>query len=208
MSEGKVAERPPALFTGISTYQDPKGRYSIRYASDWNEFELSEERDGVMYAPPQTGDDPKTWLSIWCTELRTSVVAEDLDLLDAAFAEGLLQQQNLQIEETSNEVISDLIKLERVYTYEEDGAVRKRKTWVLYVGKWQIVLIWQGENSEEYEYWLPMVNYSLWSFNISPALWFATDRDLAGYGQQVVPPVPTADAAKQTPASPDPEDDQ
>jgi hypothetical protein len=43
-----------------------------------------------------------------------------------------------------------------------------------------IVIAYQGSSVEEYAYWLAMANYSYATFYLPEALWFATDRDLAG----------------------------
>jgi hypothetical protein len=51
------------------------------------------------------------------------------------------------------------------------------------VDKWQIALTYQGSSPEEYEYWFALANYSFATFTIPEALWFATDRDLIGYGR-------------------------
>ena len=178
-----MVERPPAAFRGIDTYRDPAGKFSVRFPSDWHQFELSEERDGVMYAPAAA--EPKTWFAVWTAPLEEAAVAEDLELLRDALAEGLAQLPECSVESEADDVIGNLIKFERVYTFREDGELRKRKAWIMYVAEWQMIVMYQAENLEEYEYWLAMANYLFWSFNIPEALWFATDRDLAGYGQTV-----------------------
>lgn len=43
------------------------------------------------------------------------------------------------------------------------------------------MLVWQGSTVDEYDYWLPMGNYSYATFEIPEALWFATDRDLKAF---------------------------
>jgi hypothetical protein len=37
-----------------------------------------------------------------------------------------------------------------------------------------------GSSPEENQYWFAMANYAFLTFEIPEALWFATDRDLAG----------------------------
>jgi hypothetical protein len=111
-------------------------------------------------------------------------VAEDLEHLRLGVSEGLAQLADCKVEAASEVVLGNLIKFERVFTFRVDGAVRKRKLWMLYVDKWLIVLTWQGSSEEEYEYWLAMANYSFATFNLPEALWFATDRDLGGHPQE------------------------
>jgi hypothetical protein len=171
-----MTDRPPRpRFYGIRTYIDPDGRFRFRYPTGWHEFAL-EDREGVMYAPE--AENPRTWFSVWITALDEAVVAEDIEDLRAGVDEGLAQLSDCQVESASEQVLSNLIKFERVYTFADEGTIRKRKVWLLYVDRWLIVATWQGETVEEYHYWLPMGNYAFAHFTLPPELWFATDRDL------------------------------
>jgi hypothetical protein len=173
-----MAERRPAYFTGVSTYQDPLGRFSVRYPTDWHQFAL-DGREGVMFAPD--ANDLHTALTAWVAPLEHPVAAEDLEELKAGVAEGLARLPDCRIESASEVVLGNLIKFERVFTLSEDGVVRKRKLWLLYVDKWLISLTWQGATEADYEHWFSMANYSFATFNLPEALWFATDRDLVGH---------------------------
>lgn len=173
-----MTTRPPPRFTGVTTYRDPLGRFSFRYPTDWLTYGL-EGMEGVRYAP--RADDPDTWLTAWIAPLAESVVAEDLEDLRQGVAEGLASLDDCQVESESEIVLGNLIKFERVFTVRDGEVRRKRKLWLLYVDRWQIVLTWQGASPEEYEYWLPMANYSFATFTLPEALWFSTDRDLMGY---------------------------
>jgi len=175
-----MTQRPPPRFTGVTTYQDPKGRYSLRFPTDWQRYDL-EGREGIRYAPRT--DDPDTWFTAWVSKLEEKVVAEDLDDLKAGVQEGLEQLTDCVVASESDVVLGNLIKFERIFTFRENGAIRKRTVWLLYVDVWLISLTWQGSSEEEYEYWLPMANYAYATFNLPEALWFATDRDLVGYGR-------------------------
>lgn len=170
-----MAERQPPRFYGVTTYQDPLGRYSFRYPTGWLTFDL-EGRDGIRVAP--SDDDPETWFTAWVTPLDEAVVAEDLDTLRGGVIEGLASLSDCTVESESEIVLGNLIKFERVFSFRDGEAVRKRKFWILYVDKWLIMLTWQGSSEEEFEYWLPMANYAFATFNLPEALWFATDRDL------------------------------
>lgn len=190
-------------FTGVSTYQDPVGRFSVRYPDDWQRFEIKESvpkkrrrsarlamakkarednplpvREGFGVAPDP--DDPHTTFTAWVSPLSTSVVAEDIEELRLGVDAGLAQLAGCTVERASEDVISNLIKFERVYTFQDGDAVRKRRQWLLYVDTWLMCLTWQGSNPRAYQYWLAMVNYSFHTFELPHALWFATDRDLAG----------------------------
>src|SRR5712692_9984209 len=143
-----MAERPPPRFVGVDTYKDPLGRFSFRFPTDWVRFSPP-DREGVMFSTPK--GDPFTSLSVWVSKLDESVVAEDLDDLRNGVNEGLSELPDCQVESEYEDVLSNLIKFERVFTFREYGAMRKRKLWLLYVDVWLIVLTWQGSSPEEYE---------------------------------------------------------
>jgi hypothetical protein len=172
-----MAEREAPRFTGISTYRDRMGRFSVRYPTDWALYDL-EGQDGAMFVP--NAADPQSSFSARITALDERVLAEDLEDLKAGVSEGLAKLSGCQVEESSELVIKNMIRFERVFTFREEGATRKRKLWLVYADKWLIVLTWQGSSAEEYEYWLAMVNYCFATFLLPDALWFATDRDLSG----------------------------
>ena len=171
--------RPPPRFYGVTTFRDPLGRFSFRYPTHWQRSDL-EGKDGIRVSP--TAADPDTWITASAEPLEVQVVAEDLESLTKGIAEGLAALPDCVVEEQSEVILGNLIKFDRVFTFNESGNVRKRKFWILYVDKWQIILSWQGSTPDEYEYWLPMAVYAYNTFELPEALWFATDRDLVGKG--------------------------
>ncbi|GAB3398900.1 hypothetical protein [Flindersiella endophytica] len=174
MSE-QERENPPR-FRGVTTHRDPLGRFSFRYPSTWNEFDLTEDREGVLFSPESS--EPATYFAAWVSELPEHVVAEDASVLASGVAEGLAELDSCTVLESKDDVLSNLVKFERIYTFVEDGVVRKRRVWMLYVDTWQIVLVYQGSSPEEYDYWISMGNYAFATFELPQELWFATDRDL------------------------------
>jgi len=143
---------------------------------------LDNDREGVLHSPE--AENPKTFFSVWISLLEEPAVAEDMEELRQGIDEGLSQLPGCQVEAGKDDALSNLLKFERVYTFEENGATRKRKVWILYVDKWLMVVTWQGSSPEEYKYWYPMANYCFNTFTLPEALWFATDRDLAGSTRQ------------------------
>jgi len=145
-------------------------------------------REGFGFAPDMR--DPATVFTVWAAPLGESVVAEDLDDLQAGVDEGLQALEDCTVEAAGNTVLGNLIRFERIYTFRErqgagdpndpndPGVVRKRKQWLLYVDKWLICLTWQGSSVEEYRYWFAMANQSFLTFELPTALWFYTDREL------------------------------
>lgn len=209
-ASSRPAQPEAPRFTGVIIHRDPKGRFTIRYPSDWAVFEIAERparrrrsarhrrdqpasearpgaatgpaavpipsREGIGFAPDPA--DPHTVFTIWVSPLQEPAVAEDLDELKAGVDEGLSQLDGCQVEAGSETVLGNLIRFERVYTFREGGAVRKRKQWLLYVDRWLMCLTWQGSTVERYRHYFAMANYSFLTFELPEALWFATDREL------------------------------
>lgn len=173
-----MSKRPGPRFVGVRTHIDPLGRFTFRYPTGWHAFELEDNREGVMYSP--IANNPQTYFAVWVTKMPESVMVDDFDDLLAGISEGLNGLPGFMLEEAGNDFFGNLLKFDRVYTFEDNGVRRKRHVWLLYVDVWQIVVTFQGETPEEYAYWLPMGNSSFNSFNLPPALWFATDRGLNG----------------------------
>jgi hypothetical protein len=149
-----------------------------RAAQTATEAEPLPVREGFGFAPDPT--DAATSFTAWVSPLGEKVVAEDLEELKAGVDAGLAALADCRVEVASDDTLSNLIKFERVYTFAEDGAVRKRRQWLLYVDTWLMCLTWQGSSPATYQYWLAMANQSFFGFELPQALWFATDRDLAG----------------------------
>jgi hypothetical protein len=174
-----MSKRPSRpRFTGVRTHIDPLGRFTHRYPTGWHSFELEDNRDGTMYSPSAT--NPQTYFAVWSTKMEDSVVVEDFDDLLMGITEGLNSLPGFKLMESGNDFFGNLMKFDRVFTFEDNGVRRKRHVWLLYVDIWQIVVTFQGETPEEYHYWLPMGNYCFNSFNLAQELWFATDRELNG----------------------------
>lgn len=181
-------QRQRPRFTGVATYRDPAGRFSVRYPSDWYAFPLagtasgdeptptSAEPQGVSFAP--NPDDQFTCLQVWATQLDQAVVAEDAETLRLGIDDGLAQLTDAKAETAEEVVLGNLLKFERVFTFREGESLRKRRTWVIYADTIQIVLTWQGSTVEEYHYWLAMANYSFSTFQLPDLIWFSTDREL------------------------------
>lgn len=172
-----MAQRESPKFTGVTIHRDRLGRYAVRYPTGWQQTPV-EGRDGVMFLP--NPNDSETSLSVWVEQLEHRAVAEDLHSLAEGVAEGLARLDGCLVEESSDVVIDNLIKFDRVFTFRAGGALRKRRAWLLYADEWLIVLTWQASSPDEYAHWEAMANYSFATFEIPPALMFATDREVAG----------------------------
>lgn len=171
-----MTTRPTPKFTGVDTYKDRLGRYTVRYPSDWHIFDIEAKPDGVLFSP--SANNTHTYVAAWAEDLGFDVEAKDLNDIVKAFDQGLESLDACDIIESNDVVIGNLIKLERFYTYNDNGVIRKRKVWAMYVSHWLMVLTYQGETIEEWEHWYPMANQSYFHFVIPMELWFASDRDL------------------------------
>lgn len=173
-----MSQRQRPRFTGVDTYIDPGGRFTFRFPKGWHQFELEDDREGVLFAPDPAA--PRTWFAVWVERLEEHVVAEDYDDLRSGVEEGLAALPAFRLEEERDDLLENLVKFERIFTFDENGVTRKRKLWILYVDIWQIVATFQAENEAEWEHWFAMGNHSFHSFNIPTELWFSVDRDLQG----------------------------
>jgi len=160
-------------FKGIHTYQDPQGRFEFRHPWEWEESELEDDRDGLIVSPIDADDE--TYFAVWVTPLETSVVADDLPVLREGLDAGLAKLDDVAVESSDEKTYNNIVRLERLLTFTENGVRRKRRIWALYADYWQFVVAFQGSTVNEYEYWLPMGNYCFTSFNLPEALWYATD---------------------------------
>ena len=187
-----TAPRPTPKFVGVDTYRDAQGRYSVRYPSDWHQFDIDFGRDGRLFSPSAT--NTHTYVAIWIDQLQFTAEANDATDLAEAFEKGLMQLPACTILERADAVIGNLIKFERFYTFEENGVTRKRKVWAMYVDKWLMVLTYQGETVDEWEHWYGMANQSFHHFVIPTELWFATDREINCAGIPVAAKTPRGKA--------------
>lgn len=166
-------ERP--TYTGLRIYNDPYGRFQFQYPKEWHRFDLKDHRDGVMYSPQAS--DPTTWFAVWASELPYPVIADDVDLLREGVNEGLTRLPDLHVEFESEDVTGNLCRFKRIYTFNDQGHVRKRQVWMVYVYRWLFVLMAQGASPEAYQHWAMMLNDCLDSFDLAEALIFASDPE-------------------------------
>jgi hypothetical protein len=167
-----AALRKPALFTGVATYTDPRGRYTFRYPSDWIAV-TNASGDGVAFVP--NAGDPNTVLISHATEIPHAVGSRDLAILGRQVDAELGRLPNAVIREPNDEAVGEALRLERVVSFRDGAATRERKVRVLIAGSWQLELIWQGATVDDYDYYLPQANYALTWFTLAPSLWSAFD---------------------------------
>ncbi len=177
-----VRETPK--WTGILTHRDPKGRFSVRFATDWAWFDIDRpwnvddaRCEGVGAAP--NPEDPASVLEMWVAPLGFAVREGDFAELRDSVETSLANLDSCQVLGSEDIVIDNLIKFVRVYTFREGDVTRKRQQWLIYAHTWLFSLTWQGSSVEEYEYWYAMANQSFHTLEMPQELMFATDRDFA-----------------------------
>jgi hypothetical protein len=72
----------------------------------------------------------------------------------------------LQIESADDSQNGARLTFERVFTFQDGGAVRKRHIRLIYVGATLYSLIAQGAGEDAYTYWLSMLNYCYRTFEL------------------------------------------
>ncbi|GAB4114455.1 MAG: hypothetical protein Fur005_46410 [Roseiflexaceae bacterium] len=186
-----TTNRPTPKFTGVDTYRDPKGRFQFRFPMNWHRYDLADKREGVLFSPESS--NPQNWFSVWITDLKEKIVAEDMPVLRKGVEQGLSQLSNVQVEYATDDTLQNLVKFERIFTFDQNGTTRKWRQWQLYVDRWLMVVTFQGETPAEYDYWFPIANHSFLNFVLPEALWYAVDRDLAGVNRPGTPSAASSD---------------
>jgi hypothetical protein len=53
-TDSSAAERETPKFTGVTVHRDPRGRFAVRYPTDWHTFEIRSDEPVVAAAPEGT----------------------------------------------------------------------------------------------------------------------------------------------------------
>lgn len=153
------------VFTGLLVHRDLKYRYSFLFPEGWHNYELeSDGGRGRIFSPYP--DDVVTSFSIEARDLGVKVTGEDLPTLREGLERGLEQLPEIAIEKREDYAIGDLIGLEYWFTFRdaESDTIRKRWLRLVYQGQIQVRLIAQGADTAQFDYWLPMFNQAMRTF--------------------------------------------
>ena len=151
-------------FEGLVLCQDKKWMYFFWYPKGWHRYDLGEGREGVLCSPMD--GEPTTFFAVEVWQLPVGVTADDLDTLREGVEEGLASLPGLEIELADESVGSRLITFERVFTFRDGSVTRKRRIRLIYDDNRLYSLMSQGATVEEYERWLPMLNYCHLTFQL------------------------------------------
>ena len=140
-------------YTGMTCHRD-KGGYAVWLPSDWVQFELKRSHHGFLFSPYK--DDLNTSILIEKRTLKYVTTEKDMPLLREAFQQGILALPGAEIESQDEDLSKTINVFDARFTY-LDGENR-RKRWVrnIYWGEGQLILVAQGRDVKDYEYWLPM----------------------------------------------------
>lgn len=167
-------------FTGLVVHRDLQYRYSFLLIEGWHSRELeSDGGRGRIYAPRP--DDIVTSFSVEARDLGTAVVEDDLPTLREGVEQGLHQLPELAIEKREDYAIGTLVGLEYWFTFREAESNATRKRWLrlAYQGQIQVRLIAQGASPADFDYWLPVFNGAMRTFQFAD--WWA---EMTGHSWQ------------------------
>jgi len=177
------------VFTGLVVHRDLRYRYSFLLPEGWHDLELdTQEGRGRIFTPD--ADDVSTSLSVEARDLGTTITGT----LREGLEEGLHQLHDLTIEKQEDYAIGALVGFEYWFTFREaaDGPLRKRWLRLAYQGQIQVRMIAQGATPEAFEYWLPLFNQAIRTFQFAD--WWA---EMTGHSwqQSLVGDVPDDEVA-------------
>jgi hypothetical protein len=182
-------------FTGLEIYRDLTYRYSLLYPLGWHQLELeSEDGAGVILSP--VADDIANNLSIEARDLGVTITPEDLDTIREGFREGIASLPDVVIEAEDEFAIGDTISTEATVTYRDGDATRKRRVRLVYKGSTQVRLIAQAASPADYDYWLPMFNQMIRTFQYAD--WWAEITGFAWLPSMQMDPVENGDGPTTT----------
>jgi hypothetical protein len=200
-----MTERPAVpSFTGLEIYRDLTYRYSLLYPMGWHQLELeTTEGAGVILAPEP--DDTTTSFSIEARDLGVDVTPEDLETLREGFWEGIDSLSDVAVEAEDDFGIGDTVSIEATFTYRDGEATRKRRVRLVYRGSTQVRMIAQGASPAEYDYWLPMFNQMMRTFQYAD--WWAEITGFAWLPSMTMDLVEDEDVPNAATAAPNPDNE-
>lgn len=140
-----------ALWTGERIFWDDEWDYSFFHERTWFEYDFEDGRPGVILSPDES--NPVNLFSVQPSDLGMEVTEDDLPVLAEGFLSGLQKLPGCKIESQEEVASRFFIRLEAVYTFEENGERRKRWCRLIYQGTRRYLLIAQGASPEDYQYW-------------------------------------------------------
>lgn len=148
----KQKDRP--RYRGMKAHVDKEGGFVLWLPSDWRKIEMREGHQGVIFTPHEDRFD--TCFMAEKHNLDYSVTEDDVPTLREGFRQGLESLPENDIEWQNEHITPTLKTFEARFTFLDDGQRRKRWVRTIYWAKGNLVLIAQGADPDEFEYWRPM----------------------------------------------------
>jgi hypothetical protein len=148
-------KRNGPVYTGMRKYASNEGGYAVWLADDWRKIDMVDGRDGWIFTPYPDHFD--TCFACEKHILDFKVTPEDVKLLSDGFESGIKSLPDVEILEKKYDSGKRVVILEAKFTFTENGKRRKRWVKSMYWDEANLVLMAQGADEEDYEYWLPML---------------------------------------------------
>ena len=152
------------FYTGMRYYVAEKWGFGIWLPSDWYEFQMDTGYKGVIFSPYK--DDTNTCFSIEKFTLKVSVKETDVPILRKGFRDGVNALPGVEVEKFDETITQTVKMFEARFTYLDNGNRRKRWIRNLYWGNGQLVMIAQGKDSADFNYYEPMLFNTMYTIDI------------------------------------------
>ncbi len=152
------------VYTGMYNHIAEKLGFKLWLPTDWHQLEMEKGHKGMIFSPYP--DDPNTCFSAEKVKLKYSIKEDDVPILREGFRNGLRSLPGVEILKFEESLSPTVNFFDAWFTY-LDGDVR-RKRWVrnVYWGNGQLILIAQGRDVADYDYWEPMFFNAMYTADI------------------------------------------
>lgn len=153
-----------AVYTGMTGHRDEKGGFIIWMPTDWIQTKLKRPHHGWLFSPYK--DDINTSLLVEKRKLKYSVKEDDIPMLLESFREGMMALPGIEVESTEESLSKTINIFDARFTFLEGENRRKRWVRNIYWGNGQLLVIAQGRDPEDFEFWRPMFFNAITTLNI------------------------------------------
>ncbi len=149
-----MTEKKGPVWKGMTGYRDAQAGFEIWLPSDWIQVKLKRPHHGWLFSPYK--DDYNTSLLVEKRKLKYAIKEEDIPVLLESFREGMMALPGIEVESTEENLSKTVNVFDARFTFLEGETRRKRWVRNIYWGNGQLIVIAQGRDLEDFEYWLPM----------------------------------------------------
>ncbi len=160
-------KRDPPAYKGMTKHVFKEGGFALWLPSDWRRIEMAEGHLGAIFTPYP--DHFNTCIAVEKHLLPYDVKPGDASTLRKGLEEGLQSLPGCEIESIVDSFAGNVVIFDAKYSFLEDGLRRKRWLRNIYWNEAQLVVIAQGQDEEDYEYWMPMFFNTLMTIDTGPS---------------------------------------